>query len=147
MTASRKIPSQIARELARHVKPLKPTSSGANSTASQATELYNETSYFNNKIKTVIGCFAFVSLTASIPLWAMKWIGPLNEKDEALTSAQIRRGAFNNSGSRDVGKDPNWDFKTGKRKKDKDYEDLFLKDDSRDIDHGDRYVQLSKGNR
>lgn len=147
MTASRKIPSHIARELARHVKPLKPTSSGANSTASRPTEIYNETSRINNTIKTVIGCFAFVSLTASIPFWAMKWIGPLNEKDGALTSAQIRRGAFNNSGSRDVGKDPNWDFKTGKRKKDKDYEGLFLRDDAEDIDHGDRYLQMSKGNR
>jgi hypothetical protein len=144
---TRKIPPHIARELARHVKQLRPTSSGANSTASRATQMNNETSNFNSKIKTVIGCFAFVSVTASIPFLAMKWIGPLNEKDGALSSAQIRRGAFNNSGSRDVGKDPHWDFKTGRRKKDKDYEDLFLKDNAEDIDHGDRYLHISKRNR
>ena len=48
-----------------------------------------------------------------IPYIATQWIGNLNEKDDALTAAQIRRGAFLNSGSKDAGKDPNWDFKTG----------------------------------
>jgi hypothetical protein len=58
---------------------------------------------------------------------------------QALTHAQIRRGAFNNSGSRDVGKDPYWDFKTGTRIKDKSYEELFLKDNPNEMDHGDQY--------
>ena len=35
-----------------------------------------------------------------------------NEK--TLSAAQIRRGAFTNSGSRDAGVDKDWDFKTGR---------------------------------
>ncbi len=139
MTASRKIPAHIARELARHVKKKTPPLSSSGGSSGNHNNRNNNTSTNTGKIKTVIGCFAFVGITAQIPLWAMKWIGPLNEKDGALTGSQIRRGAFNNSGSRDVGKDPMWDFKTGTRKKDKDYVDLFLKDDPREIDHGDRY--------
>jgi hypothetical protein len=144
MTAARKIPPHIARELARHVK----SSATKNTTniGSRANTGGNSDGG-SGKLKTVAGCFLFVGVTASIPILAMKWIGPLNEKDAALTGAQIRRGAFNNSGSRDVGKDPNWDFKTGTRKKDKDYVDLFLKDNPNDIDHGDRYVHSSKQNR
>lgn len=42
------------------------------------------------------------------------WVGGLYEKEDGLTAAQNRRGAFNNSGSRDVGKDENWDFRTGR---------------------------------
>ncbi len=139
MTASGKIPPHIARELARHVKqPLKPlNSSSSRKSTSQGSD-------GGSKLTTVIGCFAFVGVTASLPLWAMKWIGPLNEKDGALTGSQIRRGAFNNSGSRDVGKDPNWDFKTGTRKKDKDYVDLFLKDNPNEVDHGDTFLSNSK---
>jgi hypothetical protein len=64
-----------------------------------------------------------------------------------LTHAQIRRGAFNNSGSRDVGKDPMWDFSKGVRKQDKEYVDLFLKDNPNEIDHGDKFVMQSKTQR
>jgi len=142
MTASKKIPSHIARELARHVNPSKPSSSFTKSNVGSRINNVNESNN-SSKTQTFIACFAFVGVTASLPFWAMKWIGPLNEKDGALTAGQIRRGAFNNSGSRDVGKDPNWDFKTGTRKKDKEYEDLFLKDDPNDVDHGDRFIQSS----
>ena len=61
-----------------------------------------------------------------------------------LSAAQIRRGAFNNSGSRDAGKDPYWDFKTGTRRNDTDYVDMFLKDNPKELEHGDRYVYESK---
>lgn len=61
-----------------------------------------------------------------------------------LTSSQIRRGAFNNSGSKDVGKDPMWDFSTGTRIKDEAYKDLFLKDDPTKVDHGDVFISSSK---
>ncbi len=61
-----------------------------------------------------------------------------------MKSSQIRRGAFNNSGSRDAGKDPMWDFKTGTRIKDNDYIDLFMKDNPNEIDHGDGFVAKSK---
>ena len=134
MTTSKKIPSRIAKELARHIKsPSKTISKSSSSSEGNGS-----------KLATVMGCFAFVGVTASLPFWAMKWIGPLNEKDAALTGSQIRRGAFNNSGSRDVGKDPNWDFKTGTRKKDKDYVDLFVKDNPDEVDHGDKFLANSK---
>jgi hypothetical protein len=32
---------------------------------------------------------------------------------QALTGSQVSRGAYINSGSRDVGPDPDYDFKTG----------------------------------
>mmetsp|Transcript_8415 Transcript_8415/g.12647 ORF Transcript_8415/g.12647 Transcript_8415/m.12647 type:complete len:157 (-) Transcript_8415:64-534(-) len=141
MTVTRKIPRHVARELARHVKKSTPQLSSPPPSSSSSKNKYWYDSKSNNvntgKLKTVAACFAFVGITAQVPLWAMKWIGPLNEKDGALTGSQIRRGAFNNSGSRDVGKDPNWDFRTGTRKKDKEYVDLFLKDNPREIDHGD----------
>jgi hypothetical protein len=71
----------------------------------------------------------------------MKWVGRLNDKDEALTAAQIRRGAFNNSGSRDVGRDPNWDFSKGLYKKDADYEAMFARDNPDQVDHGEKFYQ------
>ena len=97
MVASRKIPPHIARELARHVKSSKPTSAIISNNGKTGEN--REKQY-----KTLLGCFAFIGVTASMPLVAMEWIGPLNEKDGALTGGQIRRGAFNNSGSRDVGR-------------------------------------------
>eukprot|EP00558_Chaetoceros_sp_UNC1202_P011609 CAMPEP_0197239640 /NCGR_PEP_ID=MMETSP1429-20130617/6089_1 /TAXON_ID=49237 /ORGANISM="Chaetoceros sp., Strain UNC1202" /LENGTH=133 /DNA_ID=CAMNT_0042699095 /DNA_START=73 /DNA_END=471 /DNA_ORIENTATION=+ len=131
MTASRKVPEHIARELRRHVKP-KPGQSNSSSSGN------------GSKVSTLIGCAAFIGVTASMPLLAMKWIQPLSDRDEALTQAQTRRGAFNNSGTRDVGRDPNWDFKTGTRIKNKEYTDLFVKDNPNEMDHGDKYVYESK---
>ena len=49
-------------------------------------------------------------VASSFPLLAWWWIENLNERDDALTAAQTRRGAFMNSGSRDIGRDPDWDF-------------------------------------
>ena len=145
MTASRKIPPHLTRELARHIQPRSKTQGSGNATLSSGSIDNNATWEKNNKkLVTIIGCFAFVGATASLPFWAMKWIGPLNEKDGALTGSQIRRGAFNNSGSRDVGKDPDWDFKTGTRKRDKDYVDLFLKDNPNEVDHADGFMQAAK---
>ncbi|KAI9908387.1 hypothetical protein PsorP6_004681 [Peronosclerospora sorghi] len=37
----------------------------------------------------------------------------LTLKKEALNASQTRRGAYANSGSRDVGADPDWDLSTG----------------------------------
>jgi hypothetical protein len=59
-------------------------------------------------------CLGFVGCASTLPYWASKTIGNLTERDGALTQAQIRRGAFQNSGSRDAGKDPNWDWKNGR---------------------------------
>ena len=41
-------------------------------------------------------------------------IGNLSTKDTNLNAAGVRRGAFQNSGSKDAGPDPNWDWKNGK---------------------------------
>jgi hypothetical protein len=68
--------------------------------------------------------FFLHSTAASFPLVATWWI-TLNEKDAPLTAAQVRRGAFNNSGTRDIGKDPNWNFQTGEYKKDAGYYAMF----------------------
>ena len=71
----------------------------------------------------------------------------MTERDGELTGSQIRRGAFNNSGSKDAGKDPYWDFKRGRRRKlgddgcsdDGGYEELFRRDDPAAVDLGDGY--------
>ena len=84
-----------------------------------------------------------------IPYVFMNTIRPLSERDDPLTGSQIRRGAFNNSGSRDVGKDPYWDFKRGRRKKlgedgcddDGGYDELFRRDDPREVELGDRFAE------
>ena len=36
----------------------------------------------------------------------------LVESDRGLTPAEVRRGAYLNTGSRDAGKDPDWDMKS-----------------------------------
>ena len=38
----------------------------------------------------------------------------LSERDGALSGSQIQRGQYINTGSQDIGKDPDWDFKTHK---------------------------------
>jgi hypothetical protein len=81
------------------------------------------------------------SLAASIPYLASKWISSLNEKDEALTAAQVRRGAFLNSGTRDVGKDPSWDFRTGTYKRDEELSEMIKQNDPNQIEHGDEMVK------
>jgi hypothetical protein len=89
----------------------------------------------------LVGTLTFLGFACSIPFWAMKWVGRLNDKDEGLTAAQIRRGAFNNSGSRDVGRDPKWDFTKGMYKKDADYEAIFARDNPNKVDHGEAFFQ------
>ena len=44
------------------------------------------------------------------------------QQDDPLTAPQVRRGAFQNSGTKDIGKDPNWDFRTGTYKKPSGYQ-------------------------
>jgi hypothetical protein len=95
------LPPDVRRELLRHIKPL----------ASQKKQAPKQTK--NNNTKMLLGCTAFVGCAASIPYWATQTIGNLTDRDDALTPAQVRRGAFLNTGSRDAGKDPNWDWKSG----------------------------------
>lgn len=74
--------------------------------------------------RTLWGTILFVGCTSSLPIMAWLWIGNLTQKENALTPAQVRRGAFLNTGSRDVGKDPDWDFQKGQHKYEKGYGEL-----------------------
>ena len=114
----RGMPPHVVRELMRHVsaKPLPKHSD-------MIQQVHDEQKQRMRKV--LYGCIAFTSIAASIPLLAHWWIGGLNEKENGLTAAQNRRGAFLNSGSKDVGKDPNWDFTKGEYKKDAGYWALF----------------------
>ena len=126
--ASRKIPEHVARELKRHV--VKPRSSNKSN---------------NKKAYALIGCVTFTAMAAALPYYATKWIGNLNAKDDPLTPAQVRRGAFNNSGSKDVGKDPQWDFQTGRYKRDEEFREMMRDNNRSQIEHGDELVK--KANR
>ena len=63
------------------------------------------------------GLVAFVGCTASVPWFVSQrmFAGKnLQQSDKALTGSQVQRGAYMNTGSTDIGPDPNWDFKNGK---------------------------------
>ena len=124
-----KIPPHVARELARHL--VKKTSS---STVGAST-----TNPPQQQKRVLFGTLAFLGAAFSIPFVAMQWVGRLTDKEEGLTPAQVRRGAFNNSGSRDVGRDNKWDFQKGVYKKDEDYQSIFAKDNPQQIDHGEEF--------
>ena len=86
------LPPEVQRELLRHVKPIRPRNAQSAKDQSQ-----------NKKSSTriLVGCTAFVGFAASLPYWATQTIGNLTDREEALTAAQVRRGAFQNSGSQD----------------------------------------------
>jgi hypothetical protein len=60
-----------------------------------------------------VACTVLTTIAGCLPLFMYYWVKPHNESDVPLTAPQIRRGAFSNSGSKDVGKDTQWDFQTG----------------------------------
>mmetsp|Transcript_28662 Transcript_28662/g.61140 ORF Transcript_28662/g.61140 Transcript_28662/m.61140 type:complete len:145 (+) Transcript_28662:113-547(+) len=137
-----KIPPHVAREMRRHVVKQRPPSSGSSSSSSSSSV----------SPKALAGCLALTATMMAVPYAFINWIQPLSERDSELTGSQIRRGAFNNSGSKDAGKDPYWNFKKGRRKKvgedgcedDGGYEDLFKKDNPGEVDHGDKFAAKSK---
>ena len=91
--------------------------------------------------RTLAACFALTAAAGSIPYFVLRTFPSLNDRDESLTHAQVRRGAFMNSGSRDAGRDPMWDFRTGQRVQDEAYVELFRRDGGpEEIDHGDRFL-------
>ena len=61
------------------------------------------------------GLVAFAGAMASFPLLYKKHgIGRnLSTTPEALPGQAVVRGAYNNSGSKDIGADPDWDPRTG----------------------------------
>jgi hypothetical protein len=102
--ALKKLPPEVARELLRHIKP----AANASTTGKQ-----QHVKPKNSSTGILVACIGLVSFAGAIPYIATQWIGNLSDRDESLTPAQVRRGAFLNSGSRDAGKDPNWDWKNG----------------------------------
>jgi hypothetical protein len=109
------LPPHIVRELRRHVspKPLK-VPSGRNAASTSDT---NVAAPMSMGMKLALGGTLLLTATAgSFPLLATWWITNLNQKDDPLTAPQVRRGAFLNSGTRDIGKDPEWDFEKGTHK-------------------------------
>jgi hypothetical protein len=125
--ASRKIPEHVARELRRHV--VKPSSSSNNN---------------NKKAYVLLGCVTFTAMAAALPYYATRWIGNLNARDDPLTAAQVRRGAYTNSGTRDVGRDPQWDFKSGTYKRDDEFREMLRDNNPNQIEHGDELVRKTK---
>jgi hypothetical protein len=140
-----KLPPNVLRELRRHISPNPVSKHSMSETISSTTSAavsvggydkgtminrgmnvneneHNRQQFWNNNMKYVLGgCIVFTTMTASFPLVAHYYMSGLNEKEEPLTAAQVRRGAFLNSGTKDIGKDPNWDFTNGKYKKDTGY--------------------------
>jgi hypothetical protein len=113
MSVFRKLPPDVARELRRHVSPRPlPKPGQKNPEVEQKRK---------GMSKVLAGCIALTTTAASFPLVASWWITNLNAKEDPLTAPQVRRGAFTNSGSRDVGIDTNWDFNSGQYKKDTGY--------------------------
>ena len=114
----RKLPPEVARELRRHVSPRPLPKAVQKPTGMQEEQ--------KKRLQWVLaGCVALTATAASFPLISTWWISNLNAKEESLTAAQVRRGAFNNSGTKDVGRDPNWDFAKGEYKKDAGYFAIF----------------------
>lgn len=126
MSASNKLknlPPHVVRELRRHIAP--PTATAATTATSsnphqQQQQTQQQRPKMSNGMKAALGGTIVLTATAaSFPLLATWWIGNLAQKDDPLTAPQVRRGAFLNSGTRDVGKDPEWDFTTGVHKQTK----------------------------
>jgi hypothetical protein len=105
------LPPNVRRELLRHVGP--PTK-GKAAPGGAATPGQDEKS---SKMRNVLfACIGFTTVMGTVPFIAHYAIPPLNSREGPLTSAQVRRGAFLNSGSRDMGRDENWDFENNRSK-------------------------------
>ena len=66
---------------------------------------------------TVLGLLAFVGLMGVVPLllqrrhMRLQSGVPLAQTERPLAPAEVRRGAYLNTGSKDAGPDPDWDLK------------------------------------
>lgn len=101
------LPPHVARELRRHIAP----SASSASTRQAIAQLRLAEQQRNRHV--LIGCTLFTMAAGSMPLILYYWIGGLYDADRPLTAPQVRRGPFQNSGSKDIGRDPDWDFPTG----------------------------------
>jgi hypothetical protein len=109
------LPPHVARELRRHISPKPLVSPFANKQQQNSTTSSNIANSPQNRM-VLIGCTVFTAFAGCMPLILYYWIGTLNDSDQPLTAPQIRRGAFQNSGSKDIGKDPDWNFANGTHK-------------------------------
>ena len=105
----------MARELRRHISP-KPLVSPFATQRLQQQQPQSSPMGGQQHRMVFIGCTALTIMAGCAPLLLYYWVKPLNESDVPLTAPQIRRGAFQNSGSKDVGKDTDWNFQTGTHK-------------------------------
>ena len=68
---------------------------------------------------TVFGLVAFVGIMGAVPILLqqrhkrMTAGVPMIQQEKPLTPAQVRRGPYLNTGSKDAGADPDWDMKAG----------------------------------
>ena len=137
--ASNKVPPHVAKELRRHLAKQQGPSINGGSDGSSSSR---------GGGPALLAALALTATMTIVPYFFMNWIRPLNERDDALTGSQIRRGAFYNSGSKDVGKDPYWDHKRGRRVRvgddgvedDGGYEELFSRENPEVIN---REVELA----
>jgi hypothetical protein len=131
-TPLKKLSPEVMRELRRHVsaKPL-PRTGGGTAAAEQLQGQHKQS------LQRILGaCVVLTATAATFPLVAHWWTsnkGGLSEKEGALTAPQVRRGAFLNSGTTDIGRDPNWDFSKGAYKKDAGYWAIFQEEKRKNL--------------
>ena len=61
---------------------------------------------------TALGLVAFGGMMMAVPLVVTKISKPMISSDSPLTGSQIQRGVFMNTGSKDAGRDPDWNLQT-----------------------------------
>mmetsp|Transcript_14340 Transcript_14340/g.40820 ORF Transcript_14340/g.40820 Transcript_14340/m.40820 type:complete len:170 (-) Transcript_14340:161-670(-) len=132
----KKLPPDVARELLRHVKPRTPKPSSAAAAAAHASSSQNASRNSKSSAKIVLGCLTVLGGMAAIPYIATARIQNLTDRDDPLTPSQVQRGAFMNSGSKDAGRDPNWDWKNGKYVYSKGFADHLKKQSPNETDFG-----------
>jgi hypothetical protein len=137
----KKLPPEVRRELLRHVKP---SSSSSSSSTTRGNTASSASSSSSARYYWLAGCTLFVSGAASLPYWATQKIGNLSTKDEALNPAGVRRGAFQNTGSKDAGPDPNWDWQHGRYVYPKGFAEHLKRQNPNDTDLGPSLEALAQ---
>lgn len=75
-----------------------------------------------SNVRVVLGLIGFIGVMGAVPVWLHRRHMKLQNgvsmwaSEKPLSDAQIRRGAYLNTGSKDAGLDPDWDHKTGRYK-------------------------------
>ena len=120
-----KLPPHVVRELRRHIAPPKsPSATTANPAAANIESSSSSSSSWQQNRGIVLACTTLTVLAFVTPLGIYYWIKPLSDREAGLTAPQNRRGPFLNSGSRDIGRDGDWDSKTGTHRLKKGYGNL-----------------------